>query len=333
MNLAINGTCAKGCSFCFTKEEARTKHTLGEMDIEMVDKIIDHYRLSNSNEEITILGGEPTQHSNFIGILDHIFSKGFKVNLVSNFLFGKTTREYIVENIKNIRWVFPNAAELNEKNRMVIFKKNYLEIYKAYANTWGFETNPRLYLALTMSSDWKNRNFYEYVKWMYHELDGKINAIRLGLDLTGTYLINNKEMGQEMTKILKFGLYNQIKITSDCQVPPCLWEGKTKGAVMENSLNFATFKIPEYETICGFMPLDIFPDGSSIHCYPLEDKVKIDNVLEISGKNGILGLREEFDKLYINNHKNYSIPQDCLDCVFYKTECNGICGGCMEGSK
>lgn len=333
MNLAINGTCAKGCSFCFTKEDARLKHTLGEMDIEMVDKIIDHYRLKNSNEEITILGGEPTQHSNFIGILNHIFSKGFKVNLVSNFLFGKTTREYIIDNIKSIRWVFPNAAELNEKNRMVIFKKNYLEIYKAYANTWGFDNHPRLYLALTMSKDWKDRNFYEYIKWMYHELDGKINAIRLGLDLTGTYLINNKEMGVEMTKILKFGRYNEIKITSDCQVPPCLWEGKTKGAVMENSLNFATFKIPEYETICGFMPLDIFPDGSSIHCYPLEDKVKINNVLEISGENGILGLREEFDKLYIENHKNYSIPQDCLDCVFYKTECNGICGGCMEGNK
>ena len=49
--------------------------------------------------------------------------------------------------------------------------------------------------------------------------------------------------------------------------------------------------------------------------------------------NSILGLREEFDKLYIENHKNYSIPQGCLDCVFYKTECNGICGGCLEGTK
>jgi hypothetical protein len=83
-----------------------------------------------------------------------------------------------------------------------------LEIYKAYANTWGFDNHPRLYLALTMSSDWKDRNFYDYIKWLYHELDGNINAIRLGLDLTGTYLINNKEMGVEMTKILKFGRYN-----------------------------------------------------------------------------------------------------------------------------
>ena len=78
------------------------------------------------------------------------------------------------------------------------------------------------------------------------------------------------------------------------------------------------------------MPLDIFPDGSSIHCYPLQDKVKIDNVLKISGENNILTLRDEFDDLYRENHKNYKIPQDCLDCVFYKTECNGICGGCLE---
>lgn len=72
-------------------------------------------------------------------------------------------------------------------------------------------------------------------------------------------------------------------------------------------------------------------DLKDVHFVSLQDKVKIDNVLNISGKNNILSLRDEFDKLYINNHKNYNIPQDCLDCVFYKTECNGICGGCLEG--
>jgi organic radical activating enzyme len=332
MNLAINGTCAKGCSFCFTKEDARLKHTLGEMSIEKVGELLDHFDLKMDKEEITILGGEPTQHSNFIGIVDYIISRGFKINLVSNLLFSQKTLDYIVQNIRHIRWILPNGAELNEKNRMVIFKKNYLSIYSAYANIGGFDNNARMFIAITMSSDWKTRNMYEYVKWLYQELNGKINSFRLGLDLTGTYLINNKEMGEEITKILKFGLYNNIKIVSDCQVPPCLWEGETKNTVLQNSMNFATFKVEGYDTICGFMPLDIFPDGSSIHCYPLQDKVKIDNVLEITGKNGIFDLRDKFDELYTSNHKNYTIPQDCLDCVFYKTECNGICGGCLEGN-
>jgi hypothetical protein len=330
MNLVINGTCAKGCSFCFTKEEARVKHTLGEMTIEKIDEIIEHYGLLDSPEEITILGGEPTQHSNFMGIIDHVLEKKVNINLVSNFLFGQKTLDFLIKNIKQIRWMFPNASELNEKNRIHVFKKNYIELYHAYSNTWGFEHNPRLYLSLTMSKDWKERDLYSYIKWLYHELDGKINAIRVGMDLTDTYLVNNKEMGNELVKILKFGKYNNIKITSDCMVPPCLFEGKNKDSVLENSLNFATFKIPEYDTVCGFMPLDVFPDGSSIHCYPLEDKVNIPNVLEISGKNNILELRDEFDRLYINNHKTDSLPQDCLDCHFYPKECNGICAGCLK---
>lgn len=330
MNLVINGTCAKGCSFCFTKEDARVKHTLGEMTIEKIDELIGHYGLLKSPEEITILGGEPTQHSNFTGIVEHILAKKVNINLVSNFLFGQKTREFLINNIKRIRWCFPNASELNEKNRMTVFKKNYLEIYQAYANSWGFEENPRLYLSLTMSKDWKERDLYSYIKWLYHELDGKINAIRVGLDLTDTYLVNNKEMGQELVKILKFGKYNDIRITSDCMVPPCLFEGKTKEAVLINSLNFATFKIPEYDTVCGFMPLDVFPDGSSIHCYPLEDKVKIPNVLEISGENNILELRNEFDKLYVSNHKTLTLPKDCLECHFYPNQCNGICAGCLK---
>ena len=192
MNLAINGTCAKGCSFCFTKEDARVNHTLGEMSIEKVGELLNHFDLKGSGEEITILGGEPTQHSNFQGIVNYIISRGYKINLVSNLLFGKRTLDYIIENIRHIRWVLPNGAELNEKNRMNLFKKNYLSLYSAYANTWGFEENPRLYIAITLSSDFKERKMFEYVKWLYQELDGKLNAIRLGLDLTGTYLVNGE---------------------------------------------------------------------------------------------------------------------------------------------
>ena len=332
MNFAINGSCSKGCSFCFTKEDARLKHTLGEMSIDMAEKLITHYKIKDNREEITILGGEPTQHSNFSGLIDYILSKGLKVNLVSNLLFGNTIKDYLINNIRNIKWMLPNAAELDEKNRLPIFKKNYLELYHAYQNTWGFEESPRLYLALTISSDWEKRNIYEYIKWLYLSLDGKVNAIRLGIDLTGTYLLNNKKLGKEITKILKFGEYNDILITSDCQVPPCLWEGKTKEAVYENSMGFATFKMANYDTICGYMPLDVFPDGSSIHCYPLQDKVKIDNVLNIIGEDAPQTLRDTFDNLYIENHKNYTLPTICQECTFYPNDCNGICGGCLEGN-
>ena len=333
MNFAINGTCSKGCSFCFTTEDARIRHTLGDMTIEQLDLYLSTYGFYEHKSPVHILGGEPTQHPNFKGLMDFIISKGLKINLISNLLYGQKTSDYITTNIKHFGWILPNSAELDRLNRIKIWKKNYLALYQAFANNQGFENSPRLYLAFTLSSDYKEAKIYEYIKWLIQQADGKVNAIRLGLDLTGTYLINNKDIGKEIVKIIKFCTINGIQVKSDCQIPPCLWEGKTKSAVLANSLNYATFKEKDFDTVCGHMPMDVFPDGSSIHCYPLQHKVKIPSILDIQGQDKIEALYGVYDDLYKKNHKNYKMPQDCLDCVFYSTLCNGICGGCLEGDE
>lgn len=333
MNFAINGTCSKGCSFCFTTEDARLRHTLGEMSIPQLDRYLTHYGFYEHRRTVHILGGEPTQHSNFIGIIDFLISKGLRINLVSNLLYSPSIRDYLAANIKHFDWILPNAAELDQKNRIKVWKRNYLSLYQAFANNQGFEENPRLYLAITLSSNFKEVKILDYIKWLANETGNKVNAIRFGLDLTGTYLLNNKELGQEILRLLKFSKANNIQVHSDCQVPPCLWEGRTKETVLENSMNFATFKTYGYETICGHMPMDVFPNGSSIHCYPLQHKVKINNVLKVDGVDTIDKLYDKFDDLYRENHKNYKMPQACLDCIFYKDQCNGICGGCLEGDE
>ena len=96
-NLIINGTCSKGCSFCFTEDVARLEASLGEMTPEYVNKLLDYYKFNpkkGSDSDVRILGGEPTQHSNFIGIIDTIIKRDLKINLVSNF--------YLVRKLKII---------------------------------------------------------------------------------------------------------------------------------------------------------------------------------------------------------------------------------------
>ena len=125
-NFIITGTCSKGCSFCFTEEVARLKHSLGEMSVDQLNKLLDYYEFSPIKGEfsdVRILGGEPTQHSNFQGIADAVILRGLKINLFSNFLFGETTKEYIVNKIRGFRWMLPNSAELNEKNS-VNYRRN-----------------------------------------------------------------------------------------------------------------------------------------------------------------------------------------------------------------
>ena len=332
-NFIITGTCSKGCSFCFTEEVARLKHSLGEMSIETVNKLLDYYNFDprkGISSDVRILGGEPTQHSNFQGIINTILERKLKINLVSNFLFGDKTKDFIVSKIRGFRWMLPNSAELNEKNRFPVWKKNYLAIYDAYQSTWGFEESPRLYLSITISRDFKERKHFEYLKWLYSELRGKVKGVRVGLDLTGTYLVNNKELGKELDKMINFCHVNNMTIISDCQVPPCLWEGDTEKEVLFRSKNFATFAQKDKET-CGYSPIDIFPDTTSTQCYPLKNIVNVNNTLDLEGENKLDSLLGEYRKVHINNLKRYEIPSECKQCVFYQKSCAGICSGCLQG--
>lgn len=334
-NFIITGTCSKGCSFCFTEEVARLKHSLGEMSVDKLNQLLDYYEFNENKgqlSDVRILGGEPTQHSNFESIIEAIIAKRLKINLVSNFLFGEKTRNYIVSRIRAFRWMLPNSAELNEKNRLQIWKTNYLSIYNAYESSWGFEDSARLYLSITISNDFRARNHFEYIKWLYKELNGRVKGLRIGLDLTGKYLINNKELGIELNKIIRFCSINNIRIVSDCQVPPCLWSGNTRRAIEIASNNFATF-VEKDETGCGFLPIDVFPDGTSTYCYPLKNTVNINNLFDMKEENKLKSLTDLYKTSYLDNLKKYSVPEDCLNCVFYLNGCNGICAGCLQGNK
>jgi len=345
-NFIINGTCSKGCSFCFTEDDVRLQNSLGEMTLEYVNKLLDYYEFDSKKgsieSNVRIVGGEPTQHSNFIGIIDTIIKRGLRINLVSNFLWGDYIRDYLVENIRSFNWMLPNSAELDEKNRLKLWKKNYLSIYEAYENSWGFEEvcdregenictcGLKLYLSITISRDYKERNHFEYIKWLCSQIPNKVKAIRIGLDLTGTYLLNDKELGKELIKISKFGEVNNILVSSDCQIPPCLWEGDTQEVIMMNSNQLATFNNRKTDLTCGNLPIDVFPDGTSSNCYPLKGAVNVD-VFDVDGSNKIKTLEKIYNKKYVANYIKYDLPDDCLNCVFYLAGCNGICGGCLHG--
>lgn len=319
INYVITGSCAKNCSFCFTDESARKEDTLGEMSIETFSKSLDHVNHKLIDGQVKILGGEPTQHSNFPGIVQEVIKRDLKVDLISNFLFGNDTQQFIVDNIKHFNWFLPNAMELDESNRIKLFKRNYLAIFEAVKDNLGFtKENPRFWLAFTISRD--HEKSFDYLVWLIKELEGKAKGIRIGIDLTHTYVINNKSLGRLIDRIITLAERNNIRIVFDCQIPPCLWD---------TPRDFATIH-DKRELACGTCPTDVFPDGSMIRCYPTKEEIKIKSLFDY--KN-VYSIKKELNRQYVIKNSELDVPDDCKQCAHYMNTCNGICLGCVIGGK
>jgi sulfatase maturation enzyme AslB (radical SAM superfamily) len=320
INYVITGSCAKNCTFCFTDESARKEDALGEMSIETFSKALDHVNHHKYDGQVKILGGEPTQHSDFPGIINEVIKRDLKVDLISNFLFGEETLQFIEQNIDHFNWFLPNAMELDQHNRMKLFKKNYMRLYSLVKQKYGInpQNDARFFLAYTLSKDYETT--YNYLLWLIKELDGKVPCIRIGIDLTGSYVINNKKLGALIDRIYQLAERNKFYVYFDCAVPPCLWDTPRP---------FSTYVSPEDGT-CGWYPTDMFPDGTMIRCYPTKSETKLKTLFEYPN---IETIKQELNDQYRTKYSEIGTPKECLECIHYKVRCNGICLGCTIGAR
>ena len=67
-------------------------------------------------------------------------------------------------------------------------------------------------------------NCLEYIDWLHRELDGKFHNLRIGLDLCGTYIINNRKIGKILDDLNEMGKEKDFGFYMDCQCPPCINE-------------------------------------------------------------------------------------------------------------
>ena len=320
INYVITGSCAKNCTFCFTDESARKEDALGEMSIETFAKALDHVNHHKYDGQVKILGGEPTQHSNFKGMIQEVINRGLKLDLISNFLFDSDIKDFIIENIEHFNWFLPNAMELDQSNRMKLFKKNYMAIYQAVEKHHGIDKqkNARFFLAYTMSRDYQTT--HKYLVWLIKELEGKVPCLRVGIDLTGSYVLNNKKLGAAIDNIMHLATLNKFYVNFDCQLPPCLW----------NTPRDIATTIGPTDGTCGWYPTDMFPDGTMIRCYPTKSEIKLKTIFDYPTVEAI---KEELNDEYRTKYSKIGTPEECLKCIHYKIRCNGICLGCTIGTK
>jgi len=326
MNLILTKDCAKECSFCFTGEKSKGS----EMSLTTISKILKQFPLA----EIRLLGGEPTQHSRFSDIIALLKSSNRPYLLVSNMLFSNKTKDVLLDYPP--KWLLCNGMELDEKNRMTLFNKNWNSLSEV----------TQLDLAITLSESTSIGYIKEYLGYLTLHL-GQLKSIRIGLDLSGNYLINNTSIGGMIDYIgnfLKTSALKQIpkyvesymeetnnrlldhlfrpetlnyNLKFDCQIPPCIFDN-TPHLQFNNS---------GMSSICNKTALDVFGNGSVIHCYQASD-IKLDNIFDYSNEEDAANaMRVDYKSL----EKSQEIHTECQKCKYYLySHCNGLCLGCRD---
>tara|TARA_R100000687_G_C6419399_1_gene150239 strand:+ start:90 stop:1049 length:960 start_codon:yes stop_codon:yes gene_type:complete len=306
INLVLTKECAKLCSFCFTGDYSKGT----EMSLDYIDRFLT--RFSSSLSYLNVLGGEPTQHRNFPQIIEKIEEHKINYTLISNLLFSQQTLEFILKNSQGRLGISANGMELFKKgNRFKVFKKNYNALYTAFKHIPEYST----LLSLTVDKNSTPESFKKYISTLKNELES-LPFFRIGLDLSNTGIANNTLLGDIIRAIQEASPTS--KILFDCQVPPCIFNyDPNKELYSFQGLSFS----------CPGPTLDVFYDGSAIHCYQAQ-KIKINNVFDFYTTRE---LENELTRQYKEREKTIDILEVCKSCAHYlEKRCASLCMGCYQ---
>jgi organic radical activating enzyme len=336
-NIILTHACNKGCSYCFAKE-IRDSHTRAElpssinMTLEMLGSIIDKHLTNQQNNQppmIKLLGGEPTLHPQFENILSMCYERKIGITLVSNFLFSKEKRDIILKFLKTRAISFlVNSTELDQKDRMDVFKENYNTIYK-YLYERNAESN--VSCGITLDPDTPIEEYVKYIDFLKSNLVA-IENMRVSLAFPGGsdkkgnfFFLKNTKVGDSLVFITKKLMDENIPANLDCINFPCMYETKEEAKFVRKFLHGSE------KHVCGLGPgpTDYMPDGSAIYCYP-NANVSVDTTKFKSDA----AIQEALRMKYQIARSTISLPKECQGCKYLGgNECEGPCVGFFSYDK
>ena len=310
MHLIITEQCKKNCSFCFTDCEARRSNN--EMSIYKVKTILDKFYRTGV---VGLMGGEPTEHSQFKEIMEEILVKRkLTLKFYSNFLFNDDMKEFLLwlfgQDV-SLAFVLINGSELDEGNRIEVFKKNYLPLFEL------LKDKTDVGLSITIDHKKTIEDYEKYYAFLKEHLP--IKRIRIGLDLVGGKVINNKKLGDIVYMFIEKTKQDDILLNGDCQIPYCIFKNKDMNLVKEF--------ISDCNECLG-VAADIKPNGNVAYCFPTEKKLFFDDVLDF---NNPLEVQRALGRKYIEEENKIGKDKECQNCDYFLSRwCHGICMGCRK---
>jgi cyclic pyranopterin phosphate synthase len=308
-NILLTEKCVRSCPYCFAKEYLKeSKENM--LSWENLIYIADLFEASNE-KYLSLLGGEPTLHPDFVDFVLYLHQRQFHVNVfTSGIMSGKrleTAKAYLLKiPVENLSFVcnynHPDSSTDSET-------KGINEFFKSFSN----------YISLSFNL-YKTDFDLKFLVDAIHRY-GLKKHIRLGLAQPIPGEKNECLSLQEIRGVAgrlrgQLELLEQHKITLgfDCGMPLCIFSNEDLGRL---------FKLNKGKVVFFCSPaVDIGPDMQVWSCFPLANYEKrslydFDNVADI---------KKYFSMQHkkIREDKN-EIFEECKICAYFGELCMGGC--------
>jgi cyclic pyranopterin phosphate synthase len=309
-NILLTEKCTRACPYCFAKEYLK-ESTENMLSWENLIYIADLFESSNE-KHLSLLGGEPTMHPDFIDYLLYLYQRRFHVNVFTNGMMPnkilEVAKEFLLKiPVDNLSFVcnynHPDISTEKETQQIHqffetfspyislsfnLYKKDFDVTFLVDAiNRYGLKRHIRLGLAQPIPGQ-KNECL-------------TLDEVR---DIAGNFR-NQLELLEQ----------NRISMGFDCGMPLCIFSNEDLGRLFK--LNRGRIKF-----YCE-PAIDIGPDMQVWACFPLSNYERkslydFDNVEEI---------RKCFSQQHNDLRKRNGIFEECPECAYFKEK---LCAcGCL----
>lgn len=317
-NIMITKRCNLKCPYCFANEFVNKNST--DMTINNFLQALD-FIMTDTDENVGIIGGEPTIHPEFKTILE-ILIEDDRVEHVTIFTNGINIDKYINQIVHPKFSILINCNNPNDMGE---------ESYKKMVENIDLLVN-QFYLKdrVTLGVNIYKEDFdYTYILDLLKQF--KFDYLRTSISVPNTEELKNTDAVSYFMKmkehVLKF-YYDVLALGTvpyyDCNMTPsCILDNRQKEK-LEQAIR-KTGK-EDKNLLCDVTNcepvIDILPDLKAIRCFALSEY----NKAEIKDYENINELKAYFANLYDVFGYNVASSEICKDCHMAKiAKCSGGC--------
>jgi radical SAM protein with 4Fe4S-binding SPASM domain len=303
-NLSITTLCNQTCRYCFARaafDEQRSKVT--HVSALTFQKALDFLKRSGI-EDARLLGGEPTQHPDFIQMADMVQERGLRPLVFSNGLMPEATIRYLEEAPDSFS-VLINITAFEESSQEK--RKLQTSVLRRLGS--------RVSLGMNIDDPMVQ---YDFVLELFERFN-LARIVRLGLahpSLRGNnHFLHPRYYAEAGSRLARFAAHAReggVELKLDCGFVACMFSPEELEALGD--------AVEHVGSRCNPI-LDILPDGEVVSCYPLAGFHRE----PLPDHHDASWLRARFVER-LKPFDSLGVLRQCSSCAFKDDDkCNGGC--------